>query len=324
MDIHFNVVDKINTGNSWRVKTTWEDMQVLMSVPVIMTPEERDKSPLFTGCLMKEYADAKHQEWGGYSRCHNNVIEVPFLVLDVDNQKTTEPYTIDDICEALNGIECLLYTSYNHRNKDKDNGVDKVRVIIPFTDPISAEDYQKRMESMRTTFPFAARESFTLSQPYWPPIVHPDRKHLFEYRKLDGELLDWRLFEEEKEREPYIIPEWKRQDNDIQDALSFIPNNDEDYMTWLSIGAAIRREMDGEDGLMLWKEWSSKSSKYNEKECNRAWITLNRQSGKIATAGTIFYLAKKNGWVRKIKDTYASRIERLKNAQPIRLELKRG
>lgn len=299
MDLHFNLVDKINTSSSWRVLTTWVELQQFMSEPVVMTDNERKESPLFTGCLMKDAKDASLQDWGGYSRCHENVIEVPFLVLDVDNQNTTEPYTIDDVCKALDGIECLVYTSYNHRNKDKDNGVDKVRVIMPFTDPCSVEEYQKRMESMREAFPFAARESFTLSQPFWPPIVHPDRIELFEYRKLDGEFLDWRMFDEWVEPErPIRLFEAAVPDSELRSALQFVPNNEEPYMTWLAIGAAIKRECSGDEGLMLWKEWSSRASKYDEKECERAWPTLKRQSGKIATVGTIFYIAKRNGWIK--------------------------
>jgi hypothetical protein len=66
----------------------------------------------------------------------------------------------------------------------------------------------------------------------------------------------------------------------------------DDYDTWIEIGQALTQL--GDDGLALWDEWSSLSSKYNEGDCERKWRTFTRDDGRAL--GTVFHHAKRAGW----------------------------
>jgi hypothetical protein len=72
----------------------------------------------------------------------------------------------------------------------------------------------------------------------------------------------------------------------VNAALQVIPSDD--YDIWLQVGAALHREF-GNEGIGMFKEWSSKSAKYNERACAAKW----RECGKFSeyTAGTIFHYA---------------------------------
>lgn len=69
----------------------------------------------------------------------------------------------------------------------------------------------------------------------------------------------------------------------------------DDYETWLLVGMAIHH--DGGE-LSLWEEWSrSAPSKYEAGACERKWRTFTAGGG--ITVGTVYDLAKRNGWKGK-------------------------
>jgi len=83
-------------------------------------------------------------------------------------------------------------------------------------------------------------------------------------------------------------------------ALTFI-NPDETYGVWLSIGMALKTAF-GDEGLPLWEEWSAGGGKYKDGECAAKWDGFKRSKGKMATLGTLFYHAKKEGYKPKATD----------------------
>ena len=89
----------------------------------------------------------------------------------------------------------------------------------------------------------------------------------------------------------------------LTDALRYVPPDD--YETWLLVGMAIHH--DGGD-VSLWEAWSRCApSKYEAGACERKWRTFTAGGG--ITLGTVYDLAKQNGWKghpkapRKQKDT---------------------
>jgi putative DNA primase/helicase len=75
-------------------------------------------------------------------------------------------------------------------------------------------------------------------------------------------------------------------------ALSFISPDDRD--TWIRIGMAIKTEQ-GEAGFDLWDGWSQQSSCYEPKVAQSCWKSF-RSDGRV-TVGTLFHVAKENGWI---------------------------
>lgn len=80
----------------------------------------------------------------------------------------------------------------------------------------------------------------------------------------------------------------------LRDALRYVPPNDRD--TWLRIGMALKSEL-GDDGFVLFDEWSQPDESYNERDVKIAWKSI-KASGKVSI-GTLFHEAKRHGWSRE-------------------------
>ena len=76
------------------------------------------------------------------------------------------------------------------------------------------------------------------------------------------------------------------------DALEHI--SPDDYQDWITVGMALKHE-----GLPLsvWEEWSRRSDKHHDGECERKWASFNETSGGApVTGGTLIAMAKRSGW----------------------------
>jgi hypothetical protein len=82
---------------------------------------------------------------------------------------------------------------------------------------------------------------------------------------------------------------------EVAEALSYVPNADLAYDDWLRIGFAIHNGL-GSEGLPLWLEWSAQSEKDNPRETRRTWQGFSDDRETKVTIGTLFYLARENGW----------------------------
>jgi hypothetical protein len=86
-------------------------------------------------------------------------------------------------------------------------------------------------------------------------------------------------------------------------AMAIIPNDDVHYDQWIRLGYAAYRAWGGSKaGFDAWDQWSQKSKKYQAEETKAAW---RRIAGAVAGgaprtigAGTIFFFAAQEGWVR--------------------------
>jgi putative DNA primase/helicase len=77
----------------------------------------------------------------------------------------------------------------------------------------------------------------------------------------------------------------------IREALNFIPAHDRD--TWVRMGMGIKSEL-GDAGFDVWDQWSQQDDSYDRRAAKDVWKSIHA-SGKV-TAGTLFHLAKANGW----------------------------
>ena len=76
----------------------------------------------------------------------------------------------------------------------------------------------------------------------------------------------------------------------VTNALHLIPAGDRTI--WITVGMALKDAF-GEDGLQMFKDWSSKSTKYDKQELERQWKSFKAKGG--ITIRTLFYLAKSFG-----------------------------
>ena len=83
--------------------------------------------------------------------------------------------------------------------------------------------------------------------------------------------------------------------DDISAALHAIPADD--YEIWIEMGMALHhaKEIDDAAAFRLWSEWSATSAKFNPNEDIEAkWRSFASGTGK--GLGSVFHLAKQNGW----------------------------
>lgn len=66
----------------------------------------------------------------------------------------------------------------------------------------------------------------------------------------------------------------------------------DDYDIWVTIGQSLH-SLD-ESLLEEWDEWSKQSDKYKEGECHKRWLSFSKGGGR--GIGSLFYIAKENGW----------------------------
>lgn len=70
------------------------------------------------------------------------------------------------------------------------------------------------------------------------------------------------------------------------------PEAADDYDIWIAVGQSLH-SLD-ESLLDEWDKWSQQSSKYEDGECLRRWLSFTKGGGR--GTGTIVHLAKQNGW----------------------------
>ena len=83
----------------------------------------------------------------------------------------------------------------------------------------------------------------------------------------------------------------------VSSALHATSPEDRDW--WVKAGAAVYNAL-GEPGYVVWRDWSSASSSFAERDAMTAWKSFRRMH-KISV-GTLFYYAKRNGWTPRNYD----------------------
>ena len=83
----------------------------------------------------------------------------------------------------------------------------------------------------------------------------------------------------------------------IEEALSYIPNNDISYDAWIRVGLALYAAL-GDEGRVLWEKWSAEASKNDVKYTSGKWGGFS--TVRNITVGTLFWLAQANGWRAQI------------------------
>jgi hypothetical protein len=94
----------------------------------------------------------------------------------------------------------------------------------------------------------------------------------------------------------------------IAEAIAHIPNNDLPYDDWIKVGLALYAAL-GPDGRALWEAWSAEAAKNDPFHTAQKWDSF--ASVRNVTVGTLFWLARQNGWraekPRRVRTTHPSR-----------------
>jgi len=106
-------------------------------------------------------------------------------------------------------------------------------------------------------------------------------------------------FEEKKTIKKIVkkekVEDFKTGTPEIREALTFVSPDERE--TWIQVCCALKSEK--KEYFALFNEWSSQSEKYSgESDCLKTWESFDEQEEGIKI-GTLFFLAKKNGYKPK-------------------------
>ncbi|MFY0634063.1 MAG: AAA family ATPase [Vannielia sp.] len=110
----------------------------------------------------------------------------------------------------------------------------------------------------------------------------------------------------ERSRKPTEKPAGSTTIEELRQALSFIPN-DEDYGEWLSVLMALHHATGGSDeGLALALGWSAGHKTFSKAEVEDKWRSFKAVDGPQVTASTLFAQARRHGWQAISADRFES------------------
>lgn len=136
-------------------------------------------------------------------------------------------------------------------------------------------------------------------------VVGPGSRHASggTYKALDGTpydigpapsaLID-KLRKPERFRTEYNGSALDVSNSDIAEMLRHIPNDDCHYDDWVKIGMAVHQATGG-TGYDIWCDWSSTSSKHDERDMQKRWHSFGKSANPV-TIGTLIYHAEQGGW----------------------------
>jgi hypothetical protein len=110
------------------------------------------------------------------SRCSDNIVSISGMVLDFDKD-----YTIDRAIDTFDGLEYVLYTTFNH-TYDKH----RFRVVIPFIQQLWVDDIPAKLQSIKDTFTGVDESSFSASQSFYfhsgknDPLVYHNKGYMID------------------------------------------------------------------------------------------------------------------------------------------------
>lgn len=94
----------------------------------------------------------------------------------------------------------------------------------------------------------------------------------------------------------------------VEEAVAHIPNDDLPYDDWIKVGLALYAAL-GAGGRDLWESWSAQSDKNDPEYTADKWDSF--AGVRSVTVGTLFWLARQNGWraeqVERVRSSRASR-----------------
>jgi hypothetical protein len=172
------------------------------------------------------------------------------------------------------------YTTFSHTEE-----APRFRLVIPFTEPVSADDFRDRFFPVLKDFLMEKLDSplDELDKNCPIPSKIYDLPCIWEGSTPDSIICNG----------SFLIPELFITKHHAWQALKNI-KHDVRYPQWITIGMALHAGL-GDEGFAIWNEWSSWGSNYPkvkpEKELASHWKSFNVKE-KGVSLGTLFHMAK--------------------------------
>lgn len=223
-----------------------------------------------------------------------NVRERTIAILDYDD--LPEGSNIDDIEFTIeNTLDCAYaaYTTFRHTPE-----APRFRLAVPLSRPVDQREYREVVEAIRDALQLGKVDgcSFVMNQLMFLPSVKdgvepwsitndgdawpvPDRVE--GYISGGGIEADLDDLDIAVASEPLDITE-----DQMMATLAAYPSDDLDYDEWLRVGMAIYHQTEGR-GYDVWREWSEKSPKHDEKHMRTKWRSFGGSPKPVTMASII-------------------------------------
>ena len=219
---------------------------------------------------------------------------------DIDTGQVTRV----ELEAKLQGLTFIAYSSFSHSHH-----APKWRFILPYAAPISAAEHTKVYAFVQEMFDGQLDVHCKNPVQLWyTPACPPDAGALFEFFTGIGNFFDASGLPDLPVKKtpaklaaialPHQPPKSLsvHQFDRLNSALAAVPADDRDI--WIRIGLALRQELGFDTGYKIWLAWSKKSNKFDQDDAEATWHSFRDQAtGNAVTLGTVYYLAKENGWV---------------------------
>jgi len=228
------------------------------------------------------------------TRVATSVQSVLGFVLDFDGEQSGVPgVTRAEFETELAGIGYLAFTTYSHQPSNQ-----RWRVFIPYKSPCTPDQHRAVYKHFHARFQGRLDDRSATSQQLWyTPACPYDAVDEFEFFVQVGELFDPCAVQVQ---EPTVaasantttVPartSLSNQDlNRVAQHLARINADDRD--TWIKVAIALKREF-GDAAKTAWDSWSKTSSKFDQKDSDQTWQSLQPRDANGVTLGTVFHLA---------------------------------
>jgi hypothetical protein len=233
-----------NTAKS--VNITWGEFAHSLTAGHPIASEDKTRLPLFNAWRYKDVSDPSvdngvHKNGtptklfsSTHVRRHTpNLVELSMLVLDFDG---TLP--IAEVDQRFGNYEYACYTSLNHRV----TGVDKFRVVKPFSSPMSLSDFKRLQLNMKQWAIDQCADDSTcdIGRMFILPAVR--EQHILNARtwRNHGSLFNWRIFESMPKRDLQQICFRRRENGTRTSSEKLKPN----VVLETAAGSIVVRNMD--------------------------------------------------------------------------------
>ena len=242
-------------------------------------------------------------------RCLADIKQITGFVCDFDftDPLMTRSQGKDFIQSYLNQTGILETNHFWYTTFSYGQGKPNFRLVLPlkpgtFLSPKEAERAYDNLFYKLQDFIYLDKNSKVLSHLFAAPCHKKGNEHFY------GAVLDKTFLEisilptRPKTKKPNLVSYDRSSASYLETALHHI-DPDLPYNDWINVGMALKHEL-GEQGFLLWQQWSAKGSKYgdNAKGALEAHWKSFKGSGKPITGKTITKLAKDHGFKTKSKN----------------------
>jgi hypothetical protein len=274
--------DSFRASDMWY----WSDWLNKLQIPMIHTDKYKRGLVVYG-----DIADGENKEGKHFKKYRNdeNVINRSAIALDYDDIDNADNFKLlyQTICKLLNGCAWAMHTTYKHTTEKP-----RVRVMIPLSETINAEEYRTYSKAIANYIGFKIDEgSFQPSRAMALPVKQSkDAAYVFKYNDMPAiqrEHLD-KILEIMKEQESKKVVkvdysnQQARRDSSYWRDIAFGVGEGQRNQTLASlIGYLLRRYVDANLVYGLALAWAEQCTPpIDDKEVNNTFRSILKKDSK--------------------------------------------